>query len=131
MASAIIVNVEKLRNYIILKLARNLPASIIFLIINLFYFEDLNASKITNKLRLQYKDNINNSKVENLLKKIRLIIYFHLKFKYNNIIFGGFDHLNRSQVVAIDESLNIRNERGEQIYLLEELRPKKEGFVCN
>ncbi len=71
----------RIRNYSILKLARNLPASVIFLIINLFFYEGLNASKITNKLKIQFKDNINNIKVKNLLKKLRLIIFYSLKEK--------------------------------------------------
>lgn len=64
---------------------------------------------------------------------MRIIIYYHLKFKYNNIniMIGGFVHLNRSQVVGIDESLIIHNERGEQIWLLGGNETKKEGFVCN
>ena len=49
---------------------------------------------------------------------MRLIIYYHLKFKYNNTMIGGFDHLNRSLVVAIEESLIIHDKRGEQIWLL-------------
>lgn len=42
-----------------------MSASIIFLIMELFFFEGLNASKITKKLSLQFKNNINNTKVEN------------------------------------------------------------------
>ena len=52
----------RLRYYSILKLARNLLASVIFLIINLFFFEALNATKITDKLKIKFKDNINNTK---------------------------------------------------------------------
>lgn len=130
MASAIIVNmIIKLRNYSILKLARNIPASVIFLIIELFFYEGLNASKIANKLKLQFKDTINNIKVENLLRKFRLIIFYHLKYKYNNTLIGGFNHLNRSREVAIDESLIIHNERGEQIWLLGGIETK-ERRVC-
>jgi len=59
---------------------------------------------------LQFNDNINNTKVENLLKKLRLIIYYHLKYKYDHTLIGGIDQLNRSRVVAFDESLIIYNE---------------------
>lgn len=38
---------------------------------------------------------------------------------------GGFDHLNRSSIVAIDESLIIHNERGEQIWLLGGIETKE------
>ena len=38
---------------------------------------------------------------------------------------GGFDHLNRPRVVAIDESLIIHNEKGEQIWLLGGIETKE------
>ena len=38
---------------------------------------------------------------------------------------GGFNHLNRSREVAIDESLIIHNERGEQIWLLGGIETKE------
>ena len=78
MAAVILVNVEKSRNYSILKFIKKFACLGNIFNYNLFIFEDLNASKIKNKLSFQYKDNINNSKVENLLKKIRLIIYIIL-----------------------------------------------------
>ena len=38
---------------------------------------------------------------------------------------GGYDQLNRARVVAIDESLIIHNERGEQVWLLGGIETKE------
>ena len=96
-----------LRFYSIFKINNNIPASVIFKIIDLFFFESQNAKQITDKINLKYKSNIYNYVVENILKKIRLIIFSFMDDKYKTTMIGGFDDLNRPIDVAIDESLLI------------------------
>ena len=62
-----------------MKISRNLPASIFFKVVEYFFFDELNARKITNKLQNEYNNKIHPYKIEKLLKSFRLLIYYHLK----------------------------------------------------
>ena len=53
-----------LRLYSKFKINNNIPASVIFNIIDLFFFEGLNDKKITNKINIEYKNNLYNYVVE-------------------------------------------------------------------
>ena len=107
-----------LRNYSICKLKKNMPASVFFKIIDLFFFDELNAKKITNKIKIKYNDAIKAHTIENILKNFRLIIFNYLQDKYNSTMIGGLDNLNKRIIVAIDESLLLHNSQNEQIWIL-------------
>lgn len=109
---------SELRNFSIMRLSRNLPASIFFKIVEYFFFDELNARKITNKLQNEYNNKIHPYKIEKLLKSFRLLIYNHLKKKYATTLIGGFNELNSPKIVAIDESLLIHNSQNDQIWML-------------
>ena len=42
----------------------------------------------------------------------------HLKNKYATRMIGGFDEMNNPKIVAIDESLLLRNSNNEQIWII-------------
>ena len=83
----------------------------------IFFFEELNARKITNKLQNEYNNKISPYKIEKLLKAFRLLIYYHLKKKYDTTLIGGLNELNSPKIVAIDESLLIHNSQNDQIWM--------------
>ena len=113
-----------LRPYSIFKINKNIPASVKFKIIDLFFFEELNAKKITDKINVEYKTHIYNYVVENLLKKLRLIIYSYMQDKYKTTMIRGFDALNRTIDLAIDENLLIHNSSHDQIWIIEGIETK-------
>ena len=105
-----------LKAFTFFSLHKNIPASIILEIINLFLIIRLNAKQIQTKLSSNHKKCISYATICNILFNIRRVIADYLKHEYRIKQIGGDPSLNK--IVAIDESLFLHDETGKQIQLV-------------
>ena len=115
----------QLRNYSIFKICKNIPASVFFKILEWFFQHEKNATKIIELIKDKFQKIISIKTITKILHKIRIIIYLHMKKKYESTLIGGFNHLNKSRIVAIDECLIGHNKNGEQIWLIGGIETKE------
>ena len=98
---------NNLRTFSFMNKIKNLPASIIFEILENFFIIGLNANKIYKILKEKYSKEINERHIQKILEYFREIIFIYMKIKYDTILIGGFNHEGLPKIVAIDESLFI------------------------
>lgn len=79
----------------IFKIAKLIPASIIFNIINYFIIEKKHAKEIKKNLKLKYKTTPNYSTILKILDNIRYSIAEYLKYAYKVSQIGGDPDKNR------------------------------------
>ena len=90
-----------------------------------FQYIGLNAQQINKILKEKYKNNLNIRRIQKILEYFRKLIFIHYKLEYNKTLIGGFDNEGESKIVAIDESLFIHNNNGEEIWALGVLKLEK------
>ena len=91
---------------------KNIPASVIVEIINLFIVIRLNAKRIQTKLN----KNISYNTICSILVNMRKCIANYIKHKYRCEQIGGDPSENK--IVAIDESLFLHDGTGRQIWVV-------------
>ena len=57
-------------------------------------------------------------RIQKILDYFRKLFFIHYKLEYNKTLIGGFDNEGESKIVAIDESLFIHDNNGEEIWVL-------------
>ena len=85
----------------------------------------MNETKISQFIKDSFKRLISIKTLSNIIHKIHIIFYLHMKKKYESTMIGGFDHLNKSRTVAIDECLIGHNKNGEQTWLIGGIETKE------
>ena len=83
-----------------------------------FLYIGLNAQQINKILKEKYKNNLNIRRIQKILDYFRKLFFIHYKLEYNKTLIGGFDNEGESKIVAIDESLFINDNNGEEILVL-------------
>ena len=81
-------------NYSILKICKNMPASVFFKILEWFFYHEKNATKISDLIKVSFKKIISVKAISKMLLKIRIILFLLMKRKYESTLIGGFGHLN-------------------------------------
>ena len=71
----------QIRHYSILKISQNIPASVFFKILDWFFREEKNATKICQLIKESFKKILSVKKISKILHKIRIILYLHMKKK--------------------------------------------------
>ena len=67
----------------------------------MFFYNEINASKISQYIKNSLKKYISVKTLSNIIHKISIILFLPIK-KYESTMFGGFDYLNKSKTVTID-----------------------------
>ena len=75
-----------------MKNIKNIPASVIFNILENFLIIGLNAIKISKIIKDKYNKSIKEIYIQKILQYIRKLIYIYMKNKYNTILIGGLDN---------------------------------------
>ena len=109
---------ENIRKYSVLKIAKLIPASIIYDIILLFIVEKKNGKEIESKLKDNYIIVPNYITILNIIDSMRKIIAEYLKYSYKISQIGGDPDTERT--VVIDETF-ITHYDGKEKYGFVEL----------
>ena len=75
-----------------MKNIKNIPASVIFNILENFLIIGLNAIKISKIIKDKYNKSKKEIYIQKILQYIRKLIYIYMKNKYNTILIGGLDN---------------------------------------
>ena len=71
---------------------KNVPASIIFEILENFFIIGLNANKIYKIVKEKYVKEVKERHIQKILEFFRQLIFIYMKIKYDTTLIGGFDH---------------------------------------
>ena len=99
---------NKLRTFSFMNKIKNVPASIIFEILENFFIIGLNANKIYKIVKEKYVKEVKERHIQKILEFFRQLIFIYMKIKYDTTLIGGFDHHGRPIIVALDESLFVK-----------------------
>ena len=75
-----------------MKNIKNIPASVIFNILENFLIIELNDIKINKIIKDKYNKFIKEIYLKKILKYTRKLIYIYMKNKYNTRLIGGLDN---------------------------------------
>lgn len=114
-----------LRYYSVFRLAKKVPASIVYKIIEKFILEGSNAHELFKYINNTYKIKLAESTLQKILKNIRYILAEYMKKNYDSSLIGGINENNIPRIVAIDESLFLHDSLGNQIWVVGGIETKE------